>query len=338
MHQGYATPQGTARLAARFPQSNGFYRKIQSIQLSTIGIGTYLGAMDEATDTSYARAVAAAVEGGINCIDTSLNYRNQHSELAIGAALEALLGTGQAQRDELLICTKAGYLVPNAVPNGVLTREDVVGNMHSIAPAFLEDQLERSRRNLGLETIDVFYLHNPETQLRFVSHDDFHRRILAAFETCERFVAEGRIRYYGTATWDGYRQPNQLSLAELEKLARQAGGVDHHFRFIQLPFNLAMLEALTNGAAPFAHQLGISVIASASLLQSRLTSGLPEQLSQALIGPTTDAARAIQFTRSAPHIDIALVGMSRPEHVRENLSATSYPPLDETLFRQLFGK
>jgi aryl-alcohol dehydrogenase-like predicted oxidoreductase len=338
MHSGHASPQGTARLAARFPQSNGFYRKIQSLQLSTIGIGTYLGDTDEATDTSYAKAITVAVEGGINCIDTSLNYRNQHSELAIGAALEALLRTGQAQRDEILICTKAGYLVPDAFPKGVLEASEVVGNMHSMAPKFLEDQLDRSRRNLGLETVDVFYLHNPETQLCFVSQEEFHSRILAAFEACERFVKEGRIRYYGTATWDGYRKPDQLSLSELEGLARQAGGVDHRFRFIQLPFNLAMLEALTKGVAPFAHENGISVIASASLLQARLTSGLPEQFVQALEGPTTDAVRALQFARSAPHIDIALVGMSRPEHVRENLSVSGYPPLDEPRFLKLFGK
>lgn len=338
MHQGYATAEGTARFAARFAQHNGFYRKIQSLRLSTLGIGTYLGAMDDATDASYAHAVTAAVEGGINFIDTSLNYRNQHSELAIGAALAALFQTGKAQRDEVMVCTKAGYLVPGAVPQGVLEPSDVVGNMHSMAPVFLEDQLERSRRNLGLETIDVFYLHNPETQLRFVSMDDFHQRTANAFEACERFVKEGRIRYYGTATWDGYRKADQLSLAELENIARKAGGVDHHFRFIQLPFNLAMMEALTKGVAPYAHQLGISVIASASLLQARLTSGLPDQLANAMEGPATDAARAIQFARSAPHVDVALVGMSRPEHVAENLAAAAYPPLDEQRFLKLFGK
>ncbi len=338
MHTGYATAEATAQFAARFPQHNGFYRNVQSLTASTLGLGTYLGAMDEATDTSYAHAVTAAIEGGINVIDTSLNYRNQHSELAIGAALEALFRTGKAQRDELLICTKAGYLVPDAVPQGVLNPSDIVGNMHSMAPAFLEDQLERSRRNLGLETIDVFYLHNPETQLRFVSPDEFHSRAEAAFAACERFVAEGKIRFYGTATWDGYRKPDQLSLAELDQIARQVAGDNHHFRFIQLPFNLAMLEALSKGVAPYAQQLGISVIGSASLLQSRLTSGLPEQLAAALEGPATDAARAIQFARSAPHMDIALIGMSRAEHVRENLTATTYPPLDADRFLQLFGK
>lgn len=340
MHKGYATAEGTARYASRFPQhqQNGFFRQAQSLTVSSLGLGTYLGAMDEATDNSYAHAVMDAVESGINFIDTSLNYRNQHSEVAIGAALEALFQTGKAQRDEVVVCTKAGYLIPDAVPKGVLQQTDVVGNMHCMAPAFLEDQLERSHRNLGLETLDVFHLHNPETQLRFVGMDEFHRRVEEAFAACERFVKDGRIRYYGTATWDGYRQEDQLSLAELEQTARKAGGAGHHFRFIQLPFNLAMLEALSKGVSPYAQQLGISVIASASLLQSRLTSGLPDQLAQVLEGPTTDAARAIQFARSAPGIDVALVGMSKSEHVHANLEAASYPPLDAERFRTLFGK
>ena len=340
MEKGYATAEGTARYAARFaPQEqNGFYRQVNSLTLSTVGIGSYLGAMDDATDTSYAAAMAEAVRGGINFIDTSLNYRNQRSEVSIGAALTALFQTGGARREEVAVCTKAGYLVPGAIPQGLLHQEDVVGNMHSMKPAFLEDQLERSRRNLGLETIDVFYLHNPETQLRFVSQDEFHRRIEEAFMACERFVAEGRIRYYGTATWDGYRQDGQLSLPTLEEIARKAGGAQHKFRFIQMPFNLAMLEALSKGITVQARKLGIAVIASASLLQSRLASGLPETLGQALQGPSSDAGRALQFARSGPGIDVALVGMSQPEHVRANLEASSYPPLDEEQFLKLFGK
>lgn len=340
MHKGFATPEGTARFASRFPahRQNGFFRQVQGLTVSTLGIGTYLGAMDEATDASYAHAIAAAAEGGINFIDTSLNYRHQHSELSTAAALDALFATGKAQRDEIAVCTKAGYLVPGAIPQGVLDPSDVVGNMHCMAPVFLEDQLERSRKNLGLETIDVFHLHNPETQLRFMSIEEFHVRAEAAFSACEGFVKDGRIRYYGTATWDGYRQPNQLSLAELEQIARQAGGTNHHFRFIQLPFNIAMLEALSKGVAPYAQQLGISVIGSATLLQSRLASGLPEHLANILEGPTSDASRAIQFARSAPGIDISLVGMSKTGHVNANLEAATYPPIDANHFMKLFGK
>ena len=70
------------------------------------------------------------------------------------------------QRDEIVVSTKAGFLTPGAVPE-FLKPEDVVGGMHSMAPDFLADQIDRSRANLGVDTIDVFYLHNPETQLGF---------------------------------------------------------------------------------------------------------------------------------------------------------------------------
>jgi diketogulonate reductase-like aldo/keto reductase len=81
MHTGYATPEGTARYAAKFPshQANLFFREAQGLTVSSLGIGSYLGAMDSATDSSYALSVVSAVRSGVNFIDTSLNYRNQHS-------------------------------------------------------------------------------------------------------------------------------------------------------------------------------------------------------------------------------------------------------------------
>lgn len=320
-----------------------FYRTAQQLRLSTIGLGTYLGAMDDATDRGYTESVIAAAGLGLNAIDTSLNYRNQRSERAVGGALQKLFANG-TQRDDLVISTKAGFLVPDAVPSS-LAPDDVVENMHSMAPAFLADQLERSRRNLGLDTIDIFYLHNPETQLGRISSEEFYARIRRAFAFLEEAVAQGKIRFYGTATWDGYRRapgaPEGLSLPRLAEEAEAAGGKTHHFRFVQLPFNLAMPEAyvqLRDGenVLTVAARLGITVAASASLLQARLSRNLPEQLAAKLPGTTTDAQRAIQFTRSTPGITTALVGMSKPEHVRENLELAAVPPLSEAEYRDLY--
>ncbi len=335
MIAGFATPEGTARIAARFP---GFYRSAQGLNVSNIGIGSYLGAMDDATDRGYTESVREAVAEGLNFIDTSLNYRNQRSERAIGAALRDL------KRDELVVCTKAGFLIKDAVPAS-LRPEDVVENMHSMAPDFLADQLERSRRNLGIETIDVFYLHNPETQLNRVSPAEFYARIERAFEFLERAVSEGKIRFYGTATWDGYRRrpgaSQGLSLPALHAIAERVAGAGHHFRFIQLPFNLAMPEAyvllrdgvnlLTTGAV-----LGITAVSSASILQGRLARNLPEGLASQLPGITSDAQRALQFTRSTPGITVALVGMSKPQHVHENLGLAAVPPLAEPDYQALY--
>ncbi|MBI3683707.1 MAG: aldo/keto reductase [Acidobacteria bacterium] len=331
MHRGFATPEGTARFASRFPAhlSNGFFRQVRDLTLSSLGIGTYLGAMDDATDTGYRQSVAAAVEGGINFIDTSLNYRHQRSERAIGKALEGAL------REEVILCTKAGYLVPDAIPAGVLGKSDVVAGIHSMAPAFLEDQLARSLANLGVNAIDVFYLHNPETQIPCVGPEAFCQRVTAAFEACERLAVAGKILYYGAATWDGFRQngsPEGLSLVRLAGIARSIAGERHRFRFIQLPFNLTMTEAYGQrgerlgerrmSVLEAAGEMGITVIASASILQSRLAA---------------DAGRAIQFARSAPGISVALVGMSKQEHVRQNLQIAQNPALNAERFDALFS-
>jgi aryl-alcohol dehydrogenase-like predicted oxidoreductase len=336
MTPGRATPAGTTRYTSRFP-ADGFYRTAASLSVSSLGLGTYLGGLDATVDNAYAAAVAAAVCGGVNFLDSAINYRHQQSERSIGAALERLFASGEFQRDEIVVCTKAGYLTPGAVNPATLRDGDVVGGMHAMAPDFLSDQIDRSRANLGLDTLDVFYLHNPETQLGHISREEFDARIRAAFTRLEQTVAQGKISWYGAATWEGFRKPSGgLGLLRLTEIAREAGGPDHHFRFIQLPFNLSMTEAFTqrpevrDGAAisvlEAAHDAGVTVVTSVTLLQSKLARGLPAALAQQIPGFKTDAQRAIQFVRSTPGITVALVGMSNAAHVKENLAVSQVPP------------
>jgi aryl-alcohol dehydrogenase-like predicted oxidoreductase len=346
------TPEGSRRFAGRFAEAldNGFYRLAQGCLLSSIGIGTYLGEPTEEDDARYTAAVEAAVRKGVNVIDTAINYRHQRSERSIGAALKTLFGQGAASRDELLVCTKAGFLTPGALPEGILDSPEVAGRMHCMATAFLEDQIARSLSNLGLETIDVFYLHNPETQLRFVPRAVFEDRLRAAFATLERLCREGRIAAYGIATWDGLRLRQdsdlRLSLPRVAEIAREAAGEDCHFRFVQLPFNLAMPEAFTRahqGEPPnhatlleLAARLGVTVVASAPLLQARLASSLPGRVRDAFPECWTDAQRALQFARSAPGITTALAGMSSLGHVEENLALSTVPPAPLERWLSLF--
>lgn len=326
------------RHAAAFQRS--FYRPAGDRLLSSIGIGTYLGDANAETDSSYVSAILRAVEGGINVIDTAINYRGGRSEMNAGVAITQLTTSGSARREDLLVCTKAGFLTPGLIPEGLDSRQ-VAGGMHCMEPGFLEDQVFRSLRHLQTDYLDVHYLHNPETQLRFVSRQIFERRLLAAFERLESLCAKGLISFYGTATWNGYRLPpghaEGLSLERVVELAHQVGGDGHHFRFIQLPYNLAMPEAFTsNHLLETASHAGISVIASASILQGRLSKGLPDSLKSRFSGPTTDAQFALQFTRSAPGITTALVGMSRVEHVDENLILALFPPMPVETYTGLF--
>src|SRR3984957_1024308 len=320
----FATTEATARYRDRFPafREAQFYRTVFGLQVSSLGIGTYLGGDDEASDRAYTDALIAAGENSINFFDSAINYRDQRSERCIGAALQRM------QRDEVMVCTKAGFLTPGAVPDS-LRREDVVGGMHCMATEFLADQIDRSRANLGVDTIDVFYLHNPETQLGFVDRTEFDARIRRAFAQLERLADEGKIRWYGAATWDGFRKKGALSLERLAEIATEEGGPEHHFRFIQLPFNLNMVEAFVERPESIlesAARLGITAIASATLLQTQVLAHMPGKVAQLFPGLATDAQRAIQFTRSTPGVSVALVGMSRREHVVENLGVATVLP------------
>jgi aryl-alcohol dehydrogenase-like predicted oxidoreductase len=334
MTAGYATSSGTAGYASGF--ASHFYRDAAGLRVSSLGLGTYLGGLDERTDAAYSEAVTAAVRGGINFLDSAINYRNQRSERSIGAALERLFTAGEFRREQVAVCTKAGFLTPGAVDPATLRDGDVIGGMHCMAPDFLAGQIDRSRANLGLDTIDVFYLHNPETQIAYMSREAFEGRIRAAFERLEAIAAQGKIGWYGAATWDGFRKASGgLGLLRLVEIAREAGGENHRFRFIQLPFNLAMTEALTLGVLEAAGNAGVNVVSSASILQSKLAAGLPAEIGQRIPGLESDAQRAIQFARSAPGIAVALVGMSSAAHVRENLGVSRVAPLaaDDNVFR-----
>ncbi len=365
-----ATKDGTQRYAARFAgtAADGHFRQTPptagSLTLSSIGIGTYLGEPDEKTDEAYAEAVAAAVESGINVIDAAINYRFQRSERNIRAALEQLARKGYA-REEVVLCTKGGYLTADATvpadPNEYFFREymqkdvfqakDIVAGCHCLTPRFLEDQLERSLRNLGTGTIDVYYLHNPETQLTEVRRADFLERARTAFSFLESAAASGKIQYYGMATWNGFRQDarlrDTLQIGEIVQVARDVAGEQHRFRFVQLPFNLAMTEALTLGnqtvdgrpmtMAEAADALGITIVGSASLMQGQVARNLPPFVGEAF-GLRNDAECALQFARSSPGITTALVGMSRIEHVRANARLAQVPPATADQFSKLFER
>jgi aryl-alcohol dehydrogenase-like predicted oxidoreductase len=375
MIPGYATPEATAAFAARFVKeedyATGHYRTARGLTFSSIGLGTYLGDADAVADDPYRRAIVEYVRRGGNVLDTAINYRAQRSERVVGAAIRDLTASNTARRDSLVVCTKVGYfsfdnryprnaretrdwIEETFIAKGILKSDDVAQGCHAMTPEYLKHQVRQSLSNLGLDTIDVYYLHNPETQLRErdVDQDEFASRMRAAFETMEELVKSGLIRFYGLATWNGFRVPptseEYLSLEDLTNVARSVAGDGHHLRFIQAPMNLAMLEAIRfanqrvkSKLVPLfeaARQLDIAPVASASLFQGKLCEGLPPQIAELFPGFATDAQRALQFNRSAPNVLTTLVGMARPEHVTENLAVAKRPPAPVETTKKLLLK
>ncbi len=59
-----------------------------------------------------------------------------------------------------------------------MTEEDIVATCHCLNPNYLEDQLERSLSNIGVEKLDLYYLHNTvETQLPLIGAEKFRERL-----------------------------------------------------------------------------------------------------------------------------------------------------------------
>lgn len=352
---GRASAEGTARFRDRSVRDRRLplehFRKAPGgLWLSSLGLGTYIGPPDSATDLAVEQAVTICLTSGrVNVLDTAINYRYQRAERSIGRAVARLIDSGEVTRDEVFVASKNGYFAPDAesripperwveealVRPGILDPKDIVDHCHSMSRSYLTDQFARSRRNLGLGTVDLLYLHNgPDAQIPIVGRDVFVARLEDAFRLFEEFRAEGQLGYYGLATWDCLRArrsaPEYFALETAVLLARKVGGSDHGFRFVQFPFNLAMPEAASVRNQPVgrdvvslfeaAHRFGLGCFTSVPLVQGQLARSGPKR------NGLTPAQTALQFARSAPGTLGPLVGQKRSEHLSENLEVAERPP------------
>ena len=365
---GRATPAGTRHFAERFADLPGHFRRPDALTFSSLALGTRRGRPGGVEDLLYRSAVAQCVAGGINVFDTALSDRNFTSERAVGHELQRAIREGVVARDEIVLVTKGGELTLDAealmsghpqqqmyatyVETGVLDPETVVGG-NSLAPGFLLDQIDRSRRNLGFDTVDVYLVEEPELHLKALGPGAFQRRLCEVFEALEGAVQDGKIGVYGLSTWSGFLVPHSnrdhLSLVDVFAAALEAGSADHHLRVLQLPYGLAMGEG-----AGLASQLGpdgtsraileslvgtgTAVLASAPLYSGRLVGRLPKEIREAFPEATSDAQTCLQFVRSTRGVTSAVVGMRDPEHVEDNLALAKVPPACPNLAVELFER
>ena len=307
--KGCADSPNTQAFADRMRACNpsfepGAFRQLTGTDLtaSKIGYGSYR--VDYRSD-EHTEILCKAIQAGCNLIDTSSNYTDGGSETLIGNVLREQISAGQIERSEIIVVSKVGYIQGQNLDEAVRREgegeawEEVVkymdGCWHCIHPDFLADQWKRSTDRLQLETIDVYLLHNPEYFLSDARkrnpranldqiRDAFYDRIYRAFVQMERFVDEGKIRYYGISS-NTFPSSNSdfehVSLQRCYDAACEAAKTVHgnhganHFRIIQLPYNLFEHGALSeinntiNGqemtALEGAKALGIGVLVNRPL-------------------------------------------------------------------------
>ena len=236
-------------------------------QISQAGFGSYRVATAEKT---HEQALRQALQSGINLVDSSSNYGDGDAERLIGRVLLSLIDTGELTREQVVVVSKAGYLQGfnytlaqqrkdegRPFPNVVKYAE---GLDHCIHPDFLDDQLNRSLERLGLETVDVYLLHNPEYYLSWAkrrpipldeARHTYYQRIRLAFEFLEQAVADGRIQSYGISSNTFPNPARSYTFTDLDRVWHIAEEISpaHHFHWVQLPMNL-----LESGAATEANQ------------------------------------------------------------------------------------
>jgi len=366
----YATKKGTFSYLKQFPKySKDFYRFDGDVFISSIGLGTFRKEpyREENYTVNYKDSIKMAILNGINIIDSAINYRYQISEREIGEALSELFNDNKVSREQIVITSKAGFLPldfpfpenpyqwieENILNTKLATKDDIIVDQHCIEPDYLRWSVERSLENLQLETIDIFFLHNPEMQLGYIDYPTLKEKIKKAFELFEQLVEEGKIRHYGVASWNGFLYEKDhteyISLKDIVDIANEVGGKENHFKYIQAPYNLAKSEAYTfsNQIAPDGKYYtlmqaiqgyGLKMLGSSSLLQMNIFKRKfsPSIAKELGTSEFNDVLSALQFARMG-NVVSALFGAVNPKHVEDNLLLSYLPntPIDN--MKKIFG-
>ncbi|MEQ1793166.1 MAG: aldo/keto reductase [Nitrospira sp.] len=303
---GHATVQGTAAYATQMvglspsgSLAHGFTTfGSTGLTVSRLGFGTYRVATN---DAEHRQALKQALAGGCNLLDTSTNYMDGDSERLVGSVLVELAKAGQLEREHVVVVSKIGYVqsqnlkLAEAREKAGRPYPDMVkygeGIWHCLHPEFLADQLALSLDRLGLATLDVCLLHNPEYFLSEAAHrgeqdrtalrEVFYDRLRRAFAYFETQVEAGRLQYYGVSSntvTSAAEHPEATSLSRMldaaQAAARESNQSTHHFRVIQCPMNVFESGALlvantgldgTQTVLDLARQEGLAVLVNRPL-------------------------------------------------------------------------
>lgn len=261
---GQATPQGTERYYRKLLEHStepealerSFLRTANGLTAGRVGFGCYRIARNHST---HHGALIHSLLTTTNVIDTSTNYGDGSSEALVGDVLHELIHSGRMKRDEVIVVTKIGYIQGKNIHfvnenkdqyEEILKFSDDL--MHSLDPRFLLDQLELSRKRLGLSVIDVVLLHNPEYYLKYAesvkmeqdeAKNEYLKRIRQALDTLHEEVVAGRIGSIGISSNtfpDPHNEYESTPLKEILEFAPES------FRVIQFPANMMERGFLEN--------------------------------------------------------------------------------------------
>jgi aryl-alcohol dehydrogenase-like predicted oxidoreductase len=292
------------------------------LEATVVGFGalTIGGAFGPVDDTESLQALHAAIDAGMNFLDTSDAYGAGHSEEVIGKFLRE-----RSDRQQIILCTKGG--------------NNMVTGQRNFTEAYIRGCLEGSLKRLGVESIDLYLLHNPSLG---------NLKAEESFDLLDTLRAQGKIKHWGVSV-------NTIAECEYAVACGRPA-------VMQMEYNL--LEQEPEAVFATAYQAGVGVIARVPLKRGLLSGRFDEQTSfddsdlrRRILAPDTlsplvskvrqiEAAAAdfgrplaevaMRFCISNPHVAVTIPGIRTPQQARFNAAACEPlpPALVETL-RQL---
>ncbi|MEE1758531.1 aldo/keto reductase [Streptomyces sp. SP18BB07] len=286
------------------------------VRVSSLALGAMnFGRIGRTTQDEATALVDAALEAGVNLVDTADMYGDGESEEMVGKAIAG-------RRDDIVLATKAG------MPMG----EEL--NHRGGSRRWLVTALDDSLRRLGVDHVDLYQLHrwDPAT-------DD--EETLSTLTDLRR---AGKIRYFGSSTFPAHRIVQAQWSAREHRLGRYVTeqpsysllqrGVEAHILPVAEEYGLGVLvwSPLASGWLSGAVREGRAVATSRSaFMPDRFDMALPynrarlaavEQLAVvAEEAGLTLIQLALGFVTAHPAVTAALIGPRTPEHLRAQLAA-----------------
>lgn len=288
--------------------------EVSVVGFGTMTIGGIFGPVDDAVSL---QALHAAVDAGMNFIDTSDAYGAGHSERLVGAFLKE-----RRDRDRIIVCTKGG--------------NNMVTGVRNFTPDYIRGCVEGSLQRLGVDAIDVYLLHNPS--LANLQAED-------SFDVLERYQEQGKIKHWGVSV-------NTLAECEQTVAAGRAAVMQMEYNILEQAPAAVFAKAHAAGVGVIAR-----VPLKRGLLSGRFDEHwtfderdrrrqmfAPDKL-PALVAKVrqieaavADLGRplaevAVRFCVSNPHVAVTIPGIRTPEQARANAAACE--PLPAAVLERL---
>lgn len=300
-------------------------------KISTISFGAWAigGTWGNVKDEESLAALHRALDLGVNFFDTADVYGDGRSEM--------LLARLRRERSEpFYVATKAGRRLDPHLASGY-TREN------------LTSFVERSLRNLEVETLDLLQLHCPPTDVFYMPE---------VFDALDGLVQAGKLRYYGVSVekveeaLKAIEYPNVQSVQIIFNIFRQRP-TDLFFREAQrrkvgvlarLPLSSGMLAGKMTRASTFEdgdhrgynrHGEWFDRGETFSGLDYEVGLQAVEELRALLPAQMTMTQMALRWILMWSAVTCAIPGAKRPAQVDENVKASDLPPLSDELMSRV---